>query len=265
MYYLAQSEDYRISSPTGEFKNVDLAKEFTPGRDIYAYVVSKSGAVAKLEKTALSVEHGKNDLTGILSTGSIKLGGDLEVTIPDDFPVIGGNTFGLSMGAWPIYAEYDNGRIKVGFNISTDDDGYNMFKEYGKKMAKYKNAEEKFAIGKKLMKRYGRKTSAMKLAKDIEAELSFGGYVEMELTSSGLVPVEGQLMLMLDVNGSLTKQFLHPIPCYIGITIGAKSGVTARSRTAIRRRSRSRRPAAFPHSSCGSRQPAMHESRARRI
>ena len=25
-------------------------------------------------------------------------------------------------------------------NISTEDDGYNMFKEYGKKMAKYKNA-----------------------------------------------------------------------------------------------------------------------------
>lgn len=237
-----------------KFTDVEFS-EWTDGLysegNIYIYAESAEGEIGTLRKTEISVSKEKSPLEQLANL-KIKLDGDIEVTLPDDFPVIGGSKIALSLmdsKDFPFIFNYENGKIQIGINLEGDKawgdhtvrpsenerftpeqlKKYRVFKKLMTSIADYKDDVAQYNKLKQLFTNEGN-FKTFKISNKAELKYGFMGYIEGTLTENGMVLTGGQFALSIEVSGSVTKQFIKP-PVYIAFTIGGKGsavGVMAR-------------------------------------
>ena len=206
------------------FENLKLS-DWTGEGDIYAYAITEAGNAGPLVKSNISVSQAPSPIEQILNS-KFKISSGLEVTLPDDFPIIGGNTISVNLDNCPLYVEQEKNKVKVGINLDLGDEpSYDLAKKYLDAVDDLADVGDKQRKLKQIFSQVG-KFKTYQISEDSGITVSYLGYVEGEITSQGIVWTEGQLGFSLDIYGSKSTQFVDP-PVYLSFSLGGKTGITA--------------------------------------
>lgn len=208
--YITQGSKKSIEIPLNACKDIQIGKEFSAGQPIYMTAIDKKTGKSTSKRTKLSVV-GNKMFEGSLSSGAIKIIEDFSVDIPEDVPVLGEQSFGLSLGSISSEVEIDGNEFKVSlgtdfFEREKDSDGkwkkedWEGFKQ-GFKSAKddLKKNAGRYSNMRKMMKKYNSKAASMELSKGVDSNANITGYIEGYIDDSGLHPTEGGIIVSAEI------------------------------------------------------------------
>ena len=232
--YITQGTSSSVEIPLDTGAEIKLGEVFSPGKTVYMTAIDKATGKSTSKKTKLTIA-GSGIADGSLSAGSIDLIDDFSIDIPEEVPVLGEQTFGLSLGSVPIETEIDGNNFKV--SVGTDffeadkgvdgkwkKDSWEGFKQ-GVKSAKddlKKNSGRYYAM-KQMMEKYNGKSSSMELNKGIGADVNITGYLEGYIDDNGVHPTEGGII----VSGKISYMYqgmtiVVVVPIYYEIGAGGE-------------------------------------------
>ncbi|TYQ16911.1 UNVERIFIED_CONTAM: dockerin type I repeat protein [Acetivibrio alkalicellulosi] len=214
----------RIESVDGIFRNVALGKEFMEGKPIYAYVISANGNSSKMEKTNLIVYSSPIKETAKFS---ISLGKETSFKIPENIPVLGGNTIKAPLDFIPAQIDVKNDRLRIAIGL----DQFDFDKKWGDYKKKLNENLDVFELCKTLPKEFHSiKTSKplIEQFKSNKVKVETWGYIEGALKGGKLDSVEGGIFIKVEFKASFQKQYvIHFIPVYV--EVGGSIGLNLNS------------------------------------
>ncbi|MDY2627962.1 MAG: hypothetical protein SOW08_06545 [Lachnospiraceae bacterium] len=221
-YALYQGNTRIASSTNGTFSNLAVS-QFSKGGNVAVYVTGKDGEVVKT-KINLSF----TDDSSVKDT-YFKISDSISFAVSSDVPFVGGTTVNMKLPAdIPVELYVSDGKIYGGINIE-------IWNKEGKKSVseQYKDAKKtlKQAVKaanmnlnsktirndlKKLLKNKGKSTFPL----DMDASLSFCGFLEGDWNENGVTKASGTAYFLLE--GSAKKDFQFVTPFAVPITVQIK-------------------------------------------
>ena len=228
--YITQDSSKAIEIQLNTSKSIKIGKEFSSGKPVYMIAIDKKTGKSTSKLTKLQIVNG-NMLEGKLSSETISLFKNFGVNIPKDVPVLGGQKFGLSLGAISSAVEFDGNKFKV--SIGTDflkgkespdgkwtKEAWKGFKEG------FKNAKEKMssgATGYRYLKDIASKRASMEVSGGVSGSADVIGYIEGYADGSGLHIAEGGIIVSAKIEytykGMVVVVF---VPLYYEIGAGGE-------------------------------------------
>jgi hypothetical protein len=115
-YRLVQSGLVIAENTTGVF-NIPIQKDFKPDEPIYAYVVGVGGVESAKYLTGIKVV---KEEVGSFSSKEFSIGEKVSFPLPDDWPIIGGDTVEFGFDEFPFQIDVDGDTIKIAIGITKD-------------------------------------------------------------------------------------------------------------------------------------------------
>ena len=225
-YVLQQSYGGKLESETGVFSELLLNRTFEVDRPIYAYVVSANGKSSEPVKTKISLQLAERNPLRLFG-GTLQIGSNLEFTIPDEFPIIGGNKMSLDLDDMPIFVKAEGYDVQVGINVDVDKkDDWSLAKKYFSKM-EGTDSTQAAQMASQLGKKVGAKSKVKNFLGDAgNVSVSVLGYIQMTYTEGQAYEItEGALAVTLDISGSIKEQLVDP-PVFFVLKFGTKFGAS---------------------------------------
>lgn len=248
---LAQDGAKTLTSTTGIFSSVQLAKVFEPDKDIIAYCIDTNGNVSPAFKTEIEIENADENFTTVLNNSRIELfstsGSSFKIS--DDVPFLGGTEIGLDFASLPISVSVDGSKYKVA--IGLDDktftkDEWNLYKkaldeirdmglDNSSSDSEIVNDRQRYKKMQELRKMYGAKAVAGKAVGNGSFDWNILGYVEWEVVKGSPVITSSYIGLSADASYNWQAPYVVlGVPCYteLGVGVSASVGGTASRITA---------------------------------
>lgn len=116
-YRLMQSGLVIAENSTGVF-DIPIQKDFKKDAPIYAYVASATGGTESAKfLTGIKVVGGTVSSSG---ANEFSIGEKVSFSLPDDWPIIGGDTVEFGFEGFPLQVDVDGDTIKVAIGITKD-------------------------------------------------------------------------------------------------------------------------------------------------
>lgn len=204
--YLTQGASSATEIPLNTGKNIKIGKSFSVGQPIYVTAIDKKTGKSTSRRTKLSVV---NDgmFEGSLSGGAINIIENFSVDVPDSVPVLGEQSFGLSLGSVSSEVEIDGNEFKV--SVGTDflegkkgSDGKWKKEDWEGFKKGFKSAKENMrsgANGYKYLKNIAPKGTNMEMSKGVGGTANVTGYIEGYIDDTGVHPTEGGIIVSAEI------------------------------------------------------------------
>ena len=204
--YLTQGSASAVEIPLNACRDIQIGKTFSAGQPIYVTAIDKKTGKSTSKRTKLSVV-GDSMAEGSLSGGAISIADAFSVDVPDSVPVLGGQSFGLSLGSISSEVEIDGNEFKVSVGTDfldgkKDDDGKWKKEDWEGFKKGFKSAKDKMRSGKgayKYLKNIAPKSTKMELSKGVGGSANVTGYIEGYIDDAGIHPTEGGIIVSAEI------------------------------------------------------------------